>query len=47
MCDLRYIHQINGLKNVLASCINAVATVFFIFAGLVVWGDALSLLLRL
>lgn len=37
------IHQINGLKNVLASCINAVATVFFIVAGLVVWGDALTM----
>ncbi|MBI2187255.1 MAG: sulfite exporter TauE/SafE family protein [Acidobacteria bacterium] len=37
------IHQINGLKNLLASCINAVATVFFIIAGLVVWGDAAAM----
>ncbi len=37
------IHQINGLKNLLASCINAVATVFFIVAGLIVWGDALTM----
>jgi len=37
------IHQINGLKNVLASCINAVATVFFIVAGLVVWSDAVTM----
>ena len=37
------IHQINGLKNLLASCINAVATVFFIVAGLVVWSDALTM----
>jgi uncharacterized membrane protein YfcA len=37
------IHQINGLKNLLASCNNAVATVFFIVAGLVVWSDALTM----
>lgn len=37
------IHQINGLKNVLASCINAVATVFFIVAGLIVWSDAVTM----
>ncbi len=35
------IHQMNGLKNVLASCINAVASAYFIWAGLVIWPDAL------
>jgi uncharacterized membrane protein YfcA len=37
------IHQINGLKNLFASCINAVATIFFVAAGLVIWGDALTM----
>ena len=35
------IHQMNGLKNLLATCINAVAAVYFVFAGLVFWQDAL------
>ena len=35
------IHQMNGLKNVLATCINFVAAVYFAFAGLVLWSDAL------
>ena len=35
------IHQMNGLKNLLATCINAVAAVYFMFAGLVSWPDAL------
>ena len=35
------IHQMNGLKNLLATCINAVAAVYFAFAGLVFWQDAL------
>ena len=35
------IHQMNGLKNLLATCINAVAAVYFVFAGLVSWPDAL------
>jgi uncharacterized membrane protein YfcA len=34
------IHQMNGIKNVLAVCINGVAAVYFIFTGLVVWQDA-------
>lgn len=37
------IHQVNGLKNLFASCINAVATVFFVVAGLIVWGDAVTM----
>jgi len=35
------IHQMNGLKSLLATCINAVAAVYFAFAGLVSWPDAL------
>jgi hypothetical protein len=35
------IHQMNALKNLLAGCMNAVAAAYFIFAGLVVWNDAL------
>jgi uncharacterized membrane protein YfcA len=34
------IHQMNGLKNLLATCINGIAAVYFTFAGLVVWSDA-------
>src|SRR5687768_16121318 len=36
------IHQMNGLKNLLATCINAVAALYLaLFSGLVVWDDAL------
>ncbi|MSO82400.1 MAG: sulfite exporter TauE/SafE family protein [Acidobacteria bacterium] len=35
------IHQMNGLKSLLATCINAVAAVYFVYAGLVLWPDAL------
>jgi len=35
------IHQMNGLKNLLAVGINGVAAVYFVWAGLVVWSDAL------
>jgi uncharacterized protein len=35
------IHRMNGVKNLLATCINAVAAIYFIFAGLVFWGDAI------
>lgn len=34
------IHQMNGLKNLLAVFINAVATVYFVRAGMVLVGDA-------
>ena len=42
--ELRKGFQIEGLKELqdkLATCINAVAAVFFVFAGLVSWPDAL------
>ena len=35
------IHQMNGIKNVLAVAVNAVASMYFIVSGLVVWSDAL------
>ena len=35
------IHQMNGLKNLLATCINGVAAIYFVFAGLVLWPDAI------
>jgi hypothetical protein len=37
---LTNIHQMNGLKNVFGSAINAVAAVYFIIAGLVDWRAA-------
>ena len=37
------IHRMNGLKNLLATCINIVAAVYFAFAGLVFWPDAFVL----
>jgi uncharacterized protein len=35
------IHQMNGLKNVLAVCINGVAAIYFVASGAIVWGFAL------
>jgi uncharacterized protein len=35
------IHQMNGLKNVLALCINGVAALYFIWMGMVSWPEAL------
>ncbi len=35
------IHQMNGVKNLLAVCINGIAAVYFTFGGLVIWPDAL------
>jgi hypothetical protein len=35
------IHQMNGLKNILAVCINGVAAGYFAWSGLVYWPDAL------
>ena len=37
------IHQMNGLKNLLAACINIIASIYLIGAGLVSWPDALVL----
>ena len=37
------IHQMNGLKNMLAVFINAVAAAYFVAAGMVIIGDALQM----
>jgi uncharacterized membrane protein YfcA len=34
-------HQMNGLKNLLAVAINGIAMVYLIFTDLIVWDDAL------
>lgn len=38
---LENIHQMNGLKNIFAGTINLVAAVYFIFAGLIHWPEAI------
>lgn len=43
LLGLRDIHQMNGLKNLLALSINAVAVVFFVFSPYVLWPVALSM----
>ena len=35
------IHQMNGVKNLLAVCINGIAAIYFMLAGLVLWSDAI------
>jgi len=35
------IHQMNGVKNVLAVCINGIAAAYFVFSGLVLWPQAI------
>jgi uncharacterized membrane protein YfcA len=37
------IHQMNALKNVLAVCINAVASAYFVWVGIVIWTYALTM----
>ena len=32
-------HEMNGLKNLLAICINGVAALYFVFSGAVLWMD--------
>jgi uncharacterized protein len=34
------IHQMNGVKNLLAMCVNGIAAIYFAFSGFVVWSDA-------
>jgi uncharacterized protein len=34
------IHQMNGLKNIFGSTVNAVAAIYFVFAGLIDWPSA-------
>jgi len=39
LIGLTDMHQMNGLKNVLAVCINGVAAIYFVFAASVSWSD--------
>ncbi|HEX8097626.1 MAG TPA: sulfite exporter TauE/SafE family protein [Pyrinomonadaceae bacterium] len=41
LLGLTDIHQMNGLKNLFALCINGVAAVYFVWAGAVIWVDVL------
>ncbi len=41
LIGLTDLHQMNGLKNLLAICINGVAAVYFTMTGSVRWNDAL------
>jgi uncharacterized membrane protein YfcA len=43
LLGMENIHEMNAIKNVLASCINGVAVVTFIIAGAVVWPNALTM----
>jgi uncharacterized membrane protein YfcA len=40
LIGLTDLHQMNGLKNLLAICINGVAAIYFAMSGAVIWGDA-------
>src|SRR5438132_1450601 len=41
LIGLTDLHQMNGLKNLLAICINGVAAIYFAAAGAVIWSDAI------
>jgi len=45
MLGVGNINQMNGLKNVLAVCINGVAAIYFVVSGAVVWGYAVVMAL--
>lgn len=45
LIGLTDLHQMNGLKNVLAVCINGVAAIYFVFARSVVWTDVAFMML--
>lgn len=44
LIGLTDLHQMNGLKNVLAVCINGVAAIYFTFASAVAWPDVLVMM---
>ena len=39
LIGLTDLHQMNGLKNILAVCINGIAAIYFAFSKAVVWND--------
>jgi hypothetical protein len=41
LIGLTDLHQMNGLKNLMAICINGVAAIYFAVSGAVIWRDAL------
>lgn len=43
LTGMRDMHQMNGLKNLLAICINGVAAMYFIASGKVLWPYALTM----
>jgi uncharacterized membrane protein YfcA len=44
LIGMENIHEMNAVKNMLATCINGVAVVVFVIAGAVVWVNALTML---
>ena len=44
LIGLTDLHQMNGLKNVLAICINGIAAIYFALSDKVVWGDVLVMM---
>ena len=45
LLGLHHIHEMNAIKTVLASLINIVAATYFVFAGLVIWPQAIVMTL--
>jgi uncharacterized membrane protein YfcA len=45
LIGLTDLHQMNGLKNLLAICINGIAAVYFTVLGAVIWSDAIVMAL--
>ncbi|MFA7344071.1 MAG: sulfite exporter TauE/SafE family protein [Terrimicrobiaceae bacterium] len=45
LLGLHHIHEMNAIKTVLASLINTVAAIYFVFAGLVIWPQAAAMTL--
>ncbi|MCU1350471.1 MAG: hypothetical protein JWO56_3501 [Acidobacteria bacterium] len=43
LIGMRDLHQMNGLKNLLAICINGVAAIYFIASGAVLWNYGLAM----
>lgn len=44
LLGLHHIHEMNAIKTVLGSLINTVAAVYFVFAGLVIWPQAIVMI---
>jgi uncharacterized membrane protein YfcA len=44
LIGLTDMHQMNGLKNVLAVCINGIAAIYFVFAKSVNWNDVVIMM---